>query len=556
MPDRRPIDALQARLAEAMSEAEVFRALEWGNPRAMTQALRDLRHGLVDVGEVAPSKDQVQASLQRFGATQRVDNFTELKYVCHGITVPVGEERWRVIDNGPLFNRLLTLVDEQQGRPKQYRRCYQGLLHGFFGFDRRGSAAAPAQVNWTTLRGFLDSRLDPVVQGANRRGLCPIWLGTLADHRNLLTDNPCRRYADALTQGNTDELRKVCADLGIANSSWVWDEALMAYVRTVCEGNDRAFHDRLSGVLQLVNGRLDLKLPETLAKRATAMTVVRYARCGERPEHPALRDTCLARIGNPWMQRVAWDAAVGDEPARKMVEGWIKRRLIRDFFEHLAADGTADRRRLEYWLKWEPQISQMWFVLGRDAWRDRSATFQALRKRMESQARELVDSDDGNNAFIMQIGDLIVIEFGKTGNACFVYHAANFKADLDAPRFDTNRELKQRENRERLIHNGAWEWKFDEALKAMLRSAPPAPPRQAGLGTGLGTSPAPSLSDADFRAICRMCRDYRVEWEDNRPKGGALWVLITEPKRLPRLSVKLRSLGFEYKAGRGFWIKE
>ncbi|WP_454724175.1 MULTISPECIES: EH signature domain-containing protein [Cupriavidus] len=556
MPNRRPIDALKAQLAEAMGEAQVFRALEWGNPRAMTNALRDIRNVLVDEGDRPPASDQVQESLRRFGATQRVENFTELKYVCHGITVPVGDAKWRVIDDGPLLNRLLMLVDEQHGQPKQYRRCYQGLLHGYFGFDRGGNSVSPAEVNWKTLRGFLDSRLDPIRQTALHRGSCPSWLTTLSDHRNLLTDNPCHRYAKALARSNTDELRSVCAGLGIPDRSWVWDEALMAYVRTVCGRDDRSFQDGLSGVLQLINGRLDLKLPETLAKRATAMAVVRYAACAERPEHASLRDTCLARIGNPWMQRVAWDAAVGEEPARKMVEGWIKRRLIRDFFEHLAADGTADRRRLEYWLKWEPHISQMWFVLGSSALRNQSAAFQSLRKRMAAQARKLVDSDDENNAFIMQIGHLIVIEFGKTGNACFVYQAADFEADLDAASFDTNRDLKQRDKRERLIHNGSWEWKFDDTLKAMLRTASPAVRQQTPVGTQTGATTSPRLSAAQFNEIRRLCTDYAVEWDDNRPKGGALWVLLTEPKRLPKLSVKLRTLGFNYKEGRGFWIKE
>lgn len=557
MPHHRPIDALKAQLADAMSKAQIFRAQEWGNPKAMTHVLREIRKVLIDEGDEPMHSDKVQASLLRFGATRRVESFIELKYVCHGITVPVGDANWRVIDSGPLLNRLLALVDEQRERPKQYRRCYQGLLRGYFGFDRGGSAASPAEVNWKTLRGFLDSRLDPIRQAATLRASCPSWLTTLSDHRNLLSDHPCQRYANALALSNTEELRSVCAGLGIPDRSWVWDEALMAYVQAVCEKDDCPFQEGLSGVLQLVNGRLDLKLPEALAKRATAMSVVRYARCADRPEHTSLRDTCMTRIGNPWMQRVAWDGAVGDEPARKMVEGWIKRRLIRDFFEYLAADGSADRRRLEYWLKWEPQIENMWFVLGAAARRNQSAAFQTLRKRMAGQARTLVDNDDENNAFIMQIGPLIVIEFGKTGNACFVYQATDFEADLDALRFDTNRDLKQRNNRqERLIHNGSWEWRFDAALMPLLRSAPSAARSSATPGAQTRTATFPRVSGRDFSEIWQLCADHSVEWDDNRAKGGALWILLTQPRRLPELASKLRALGFHFNADRGFWFKD
>lgn len=597
MPDRRPIGSLRSRLATEMGSAQVFRAPVWGNPHAMTEALRLLKR---DLSEAEPSElapDQVQASLRRFGATQQVQNFTELKYVCYGISVPVGDEQWRVIDNGPLFNRLLTLVDEQEARPKQYRRCYQGLLNGYFNFTHTDTAA-PSEVNWKTLRGFLGHKLEPIAHAASRRGVVPTWLQTLASHRNLLTDDPCSRYANELVGGNTSELRELCTGLGIASNSWVWDEALMAYVRAVCAGEDGAFHDGLSGVLQLVNGRSDLKLPQTLAKRATAMTVVRYSHCSEKPEHSSLRDTCVNWIGNPWLKRVAWDAEVGNEPARKMVEGWVKRRLIKDFFQLLAEDGAADLRRLNYWLKWEPEISQMWFVLGSDARRNKSASFVNLRKRMEGQERALDDNDDRNNAFVMRIGPLLVIEFGVTGNACYAFAAADFRTSLDAPSFSIS-ELKQRAGAKRLSHIANWEHRFDYELKGMLQSVPASrgelrgaskeksgvqhesagpgsaaePPLQRAadgklpqtekLGivasstrTGTRQTQTTSLGDRDFETICKLCAQHGVEWEDNRPKNGALWILMPNPQRHPNFVKRLEAHGFRFKQGTGFWLKK
>ena len=70
-----------------------------------------------------------------------------------------------------------------------------------------------------------------------------------------------------------------------------------------------------------------------------------------------------------------------------MVEGWLKRRLIKDFFELLARDGAADLRRLNYWLKWEPEISDMWFLLGEDARRNKTEAFLSVRKRMAGRDR-------------------------------------------------------------------------------------------------------------------------------------------------------------------------
>lgn len=596
MPDRRPIDALRSRLAAEMGSEQVFRAPVWGNPHAMTEALRLLKRDLSEAEPSELSPDQVQASLRRFGATQQVQNFTELKYVCYGISVPVGDEQWRVIDDGPLFKRLLTLVDEQEAKPKQYRRCYQGLLNGYFNFTH-SDAAAPSEVNWKTLRGFLGSKLEPIAHTASRRGVVPTWLQTLASHRNLLTDDPCSRYANELVGGNTSELKELCMGLGIASNSWVWDEALMAYVHAVCAGKDGAFQNGLSGVLQLVNGRSDLKLPHTLAKRATAMAVVRYSHCSETPEHASLRDTCVSWIGNPWLKRVAWDAEVGHEPARKMVEGWVKRRLIKDFFQLLAEDGAADLRRLNYWLKWEPEITQMWFVLGSDARRNKSASFVKLRKSMEGQERTLIDNNDRNNAFVMKIGPLLVIEFGVTGNACYVFAAADFRTNLDAPTFSIG-DLKQRLSAKRLSHIANWEHRFDYELKSMLQSVPASKGdlrgagnhksgvQQQSAGRGFaaehyqqeaaswkvaqtakpGASPtstrtensqmqARSLSDSDIEAICNLCTQHGIDWEDNRRRNGALWILIPDPQKHPTFAKRLEAHGFRFKQGTGFWLK-
>ena len=56
-----------------------------------------------------------------------------------------------------------------------------------------------------------------------------------------------------------------------------------------------------------------------------------------------------------------------DDEAREMILGWLRRRLIKDFFELLSEDRAAEPRRLNYWLRFEPAIEDMWFVLGSQA---------------------------------------------------------------------------------------------------------------------------------------------------------------------------------------------
>ncbi len=474
MPHIQPLNALDHLRDRLRSELDVHRAvhaIEWGNPRVMTEALKRIRHDLGGEGNDQPAADQLQAALLRFARSRQVASFTELKYVCYGSTVPVGHDRWRVIDRQPLFEAMLELVNQRNQQPKQFRRCYQGLLSGYFGFERNLEKPGEADERWIGLRNYLADQLAPLQSASSKRGTMPEWLNTLSEHRNLLTSDPCSRYADALARDDPTELRKVCTGLGIASNSWVWEEALMAYVKRVCKCDDAELKKRMQSVLDLVHGKTSLTLPPILAVRAVALVVARYAQCADHPEHPALRDTCLEWIGNPWLKRTAWDAAVNHEPARLMVNSWLKQRLIKDFFGLLAADGAADLRRLEYWLKWEPQISDMWFVLGSDAQANRTPEFLDLRKRMSGRDRKLVDGNHQNNAFVMRIGQLLVIEFGVTGNACYVFAASDFQTSLDTAVLNLY-QLKQKAYAKRLSHTAQWEFKFDYELKKLLQSVP------------------------------------------------------------------------------------
>lgn len=591
-------------------------AVLWGNPKVMSEVLKQIQKEIGGDALDKPDDNRLQKTLKAFARRNKVDSFNELKCVCYGITVPIGDDQWRIIDREPLFKTVLSLVEGQSQYPKHFRRCYQGLLSSYFGFVHGQDGLLEADQRWVSLRSYLASSLSPLVKVSSKRGHLPAWLETLQQHKNLLTDQPCNRYANALTKDDTSELKDVCAGLGIPGNSWVWDEALLAYVRLVCEADESYFKRRLASALTLINGQASLKLPFALSVKATAMLVKRYVRCADKPEHSGLRDTCLEWIGNPWLKKTAWDAHVDFEPARQMINSWLKQRLIRDFFELLAADGAADLRRLNYWLKWEEKISDMWFVLGTEARFNSSAAFKDLRKRMEGRYRYLIDNNVQNNAFVMRIGPLLVIEFGVTGNACYVFAAADFKADLDHMELDVNHDLKQKIHATRLTHQSAWEPKFDYELKRLLQSAPasrgelrshvrgtarsvpvprtitqPAPARSeppraspyAGLNqrpawpfagnatpqsnrsatTAASATPSASLLQTNskldpmqFEQLKRLFAKHKVEWEDNRAKGGALWVLIPNKNQHPAVRDVLNLHAFRFVEGKGYWLKD
>lgn len=560
MSHRQPIDALRAGLHQALELRNNSATQLWGNPKAMHEMLASIQRDLGGQADTRPPQDKVEASLLHYQKTRELPNFNSLKYVCYGITVPIGLRQWRVIDDQLLCANLFAQIRQRQGQVKQFRRCYQGLLESYFNFSRQSPADHVTQTNWGGLRRFLSTNLDPVLQASSARGEPPPWLTILATHRNLLGNDPCSRYATGFMRDEVQEFRTMCATLGIPGHSWVWEDALLAYVRAVCQSPDDVFKWRMPKVLELVEGKLDMRLPRLHAIQAVGITVARYSACQDKPAHTGLLDACIKWIGSPWRERTKWDAVVNNEAARQMVEGWLNRQNIKDFFALLAEDGAADLRRLNYWLKWEQHISEMWFVLGDNATRNQSPAFADVRKRMEGRDRMLRDNNPYNNAFIMRIGQLLVIEFGVTGNACYVFAAADFVTNLSQPSFSIH-ELKQRSGATRLRHGGAWEFNFDQELRRLLQRLP--------LSSGnLGSTPSPSNAHHTNTSsdngtpkkfvILSMCGQHGLEYEDNRPYGGAFWILTesADPTQLyPRLTDFLEQAGFTWRPGTGYWLK-
>ena len=428
MSDFRSLNELEQLLKEQFDPRLILHGVTFGDSRVMSKVLKEIKRDLGG-SEGRPSDDVLIKAIRKFETQGDTDTFTELKYVCYGAETPVGPQKYRLIEDKETFALLLKAVEKRNS--KQLRRCFQGLLSSYFRFDPKAQTNQRGSENWAQLKTFLKKKLSPIYQSSKERDVIPDWLSTLYEHKNLLEENPCKRYAESLTRGSTHELKEVCEGLGIESSSWVWNEAFLAYVQTVCAMRDEPFVTHLNGVLELVNGKGQIHLPEAMAIEATAHCVIRYSKSANTIEHPYLRDTCVKRIGNPMLEQTKWDAYVDHEPARQMVTSWLKQRLIKDFFELLAQDGAADIRRLNYWLKWEKHISEMWFFLGEMAFKDQRTAFKDVRERMGGSIRQLEEtSRPENNAFVMRIGEYLVIEFSTKNNAMFIYQADQASPDM------------------------------------------------------------------------------------------------------------------------------
>ena len=579
MSDYRPLEELKKLLQGSFDPRNVLHGVTFGNPRAMSSILKEIKRDLGD-SEGKPSQDLIVNAIKKFDSKGDTDTFVELKYVCYGIETPVGQKNFKIIEDSDSLNQLFEIVSKRSN--KQLRRCFQGLLSGYFRYDPKDEANKNGEMNWVSLKTYLRLKLKPLYASSSERGIIPDWLNTLYEHKNLLDENPCKRYADSLGRGNTQELEEVCTGLGIESSSWVWNEAFMAYVLSVCELDDQQFQINLDGVINLIKGNGQIQIPEKISIQAITKCIIRYVQCNSTPEHAVLRDLCVRRIGNPMLDKTKWDAFVDNEPARLMVASWLKQQLIRDFFELLAQDGAADIRRLNYWLRWEQHISEMWFFLGDMAYKDRRNTFISLRERMGGAIRKLIEPNrPENNAFVMKVGDYLVIEFSTKNNAMFLYEGDVASALMKIETRTTTSLKNLKGFKDKYRHIGYWESAFDSVLRLAIRNSSKPRSTQASTKSTISgktntsqssttsVSSSEKTSNLDIPVYVRtpanltlnmdhlllMAARADIQVDDNRSYGGKLWVILPIRETNREFAKYLEDIGFKYIAGQGYWRK-
>ncbi len=558
------------------------------DPQGMAETLAKIRKDH-DSPAVEAEKRTIAVAISYLRRHGKPDGWRGLKYACIGVCSP-DERGWLPAADEAFLARLLRCV-EAEAEERRRLKCMQMLLMGYWTF-RFGEATPAAVDGWKALRAWLRRELDKYSSSVGKK---PGWFETLRSHQNLLGENPCQRYGASLLAGDSSELELAVEGLGIPLDSWVQEEAALAQIQAAVALPHDRFKAAMPAMVELASDKGGIRLSPGLKTRCVAALVSRYSRCPDRPEHMALRDAALAAVGNPWLRRASWDASVTDESgkpdnaAREMVNGWLKRRLISDFFELLSADEAGDTRRLEYWLRFEPYIDDMWFALGSDAQYARGESFNDFRHRARGRLLDLDGTTADNNAFVMRIGEYLAVEFGAKGNACFMFRWGALPPRLENlltsglanPRVAIPL-LKWTPNAGRLIHMDSagkgmsWEQKFDQAICPLVGRSPDKPPARLGekptvrpvkhakpVSRLIKADPAPresvpaqrhapsgggALNPFDWHMFVKI---NGLRTMDNRKSNGALWVLA---ENLPaHIEAQLSAWGFRLRRGKGWW---
>lgn len=547
------VNALRLQLSEALGDA--FSTPLWGAPEAMSHALKEVQRTF-DSASVAASEKSIAQSVWTFRKSGTIPSFRDLKYICYGLGIRQGEHETSLLDDTPLYNRVIDEVHSLAEKQRQFRKCYQGLLSSYLNFPADDSASENERSNWAHLRGYLLKQLalltsiEPVAS----------WTLVLNEHQNLLKPAPCKRYAEALREDRWDELEALAEGLAISTESWVWKEAVLAHVNAVASIKaDQAFKDELDLALHALNGT-QVPLNDGIRKEGAANLLRRYAKCKDHPEHDGLLDLALAQFGKPWLNRSAWDAYVDDEAAMRLVDSWIKTGLIYDFFQLLAADGVADRSRMDFWPKFVPVIDDIWFAMGPYSLQTHDAKYAKLRRRIgRERILELSGAGQTNNAFIMRVRNLYIVEFGQKGRAAYIVHADNWKLPMKGGSEISLEAWRLRDSMSgtQMTHqpSDGWEDKFRNEICPRIGWWPdrPIPGRRPVPGQGTYAAPSRPAATSSTRA---SSENLAVEGWKNRlvklgvPEGkimihrNTFWVHVDDSDA--NISRFLETQGFNY----------
>ena len=551
------------------------------DPAGMIQARKQVQRDH-DAAGVAADSRTIMMAISEFRRTGEVDGFRGLKYVCLGDGV-VDAKGWCVLGDGKLRLRVSSLVEAQEEQRKRLR-CFQALLSSFWTFPINDRATSEeAKIGWRELRSWLAMEFSKL----SKCGMpMPQWFDTLGKHSALLTNRPCEKFGAELLTGNSSNLNDAMDGLAIPMTSWVLEEAVFAQMKAASGLPDASFSLSIPTLLPIAMGIGGVTLGEGLKIRCVAELVARYARSSDRPEDIALRDAAVTVIGNPWLRRANWDAWVidpqnrPDDQAREMINGWLKRRLITDFFEILSVDGSGDPRRVDYWLRFEPYIEDMWFALGANAQDRTDENFVDFKSSANGRLLDLKSPTRDNNAFVMKIGQYLAVEFGAKGHAFFLLNWETISPQLlktlvsgDSSTVVTLASLKPQHRESRLIHmdsaDQTWETKFDEALCPLIGHWPKIKPHSAetvkarpppisrksarkvfGFGELLVQSEPNGMTNASWDAFAKS---MNLVVEDNRANGGALWVAGAYQNT--KVRNQLTAWGFKLRSPRG-WFRE
>jgi len=539
----REIDDLRALLLQINSEVLV----PWEQPAGPNMETisadigRKAQNSRMTLSITEPSERTLLA-IRSFRSQGRDVDYRTLRLVAYACCQWMAADLYAVLTDAVALETLLSAVAVYTQDPRAFRRLYTGILSAYLNAERYASwFSIDAERGFGLLQNFLSTTCKAV--GEVQPPLPRIEI--LKQYPQILSDSPGHYFSAKWIAGEPNELANITEKLSITGNSWLAVETVKAAIQETVSSNDSVF---LSRIPTLLAAAIDPRF-QAIRDDIYEHVLTRYAQIEPPTVHPQLRDAVIAAWKNPWLpsNQGAWGRV--SKNVRDMVSGWLKLELIHQFFETLQEHGRQDRRRFEFWRTYHEQMDDVYFALGRDAYRSNHPNLIKLRAEMDGRLFELTGTLPTTNAFIMCMGDRVVVEFSQTANAAHTFSRQRFLVDPTS-KSASILQLKIASGEDRWIHRGDWEEDF--RLRLAGRNRTRAMPIAAAIP---GMAPIQSRSVSQLRSadieIITFARMRHIRIEDRRSLGGNLWLFYIG--RDPSIIASLEMWGFSFKQDRGWW---
>lgn len=541
---------------------------EFGKPGLVEKSSREAEQLFQGYAKAKPNKEDAYAAARAFLRGHELNDW-QRDLVASAVSEPIHEQSGAMALASKHFPALLASYEDEAKCGDLWRLTWHGLLYSYFNFDLEKGRDEASRKGWEALRSFLE-RTWPQIDRQAGKQLVPDWVAVLRQDAAVLNANPVEKYTRSYLRGDTEAIDRLAADLGIPPSSWFWHALVLGAVRRAAAEVDTEFRRFVPQLIGLIQGKPGFR------DEAIEVILNRYHACKGAPPDELLRDfVCQPAVWkNPKLKAAgiatAWNRV--PDPVWQMVLGWVNERNLKDFFDILAARNNADEGRLAFWSKYLKQITWTRLVFGADT--------MAL-KRTNAGVRELIAREEGAyarltskpevDAFMMQVGSYLIIEFSKKPNACYVYQADQLPFERYSRHYDGGTTDLAAGFREgcalRIVHREGWGWRAEQDLRqlgivpdvAAPRRVPSSGAASATTGTAraertASTVPEASIAGPDLAKLNSVLARFRGASIDDRRKsanGGRLWV--EDPLQRVQLGSELRALGFKWANSRQAW---
>ena len=546
---KRPrFDALLARGLEAWKERPV-------EPVLLRSLVAQLRENAAKVGQVADNPRFYEIALQRL-LEQGADSLRSRDDIVLAARLSVPHTALNDV----------SLVENKQHLGPVLRRWRERIGSSIFGATLWHSVfVSYFLVGDKEIRQWVGRFLSDTLPALDTGPTSPGWVAIVHEHDQVLGPAPAKIYADRWIAGDETAINSLRVHAKIPESSWLWQEFVVAILQAVAALDDEEFvHQvpRVVGLSSRFEHASDSILAQLLERHVASDTL--------RPD-----ETFLQRLVDAWGspqldfadKSHRW-TQVSDK-AVKLVCRWLAEDDLSDFFELIKSTRALedmDERRFAYWMRFTGRMSYTKLVLGPTYRYSRNQDVQKFLKKRKSRLSWLTSSTADNIAIVMKFDGWWFVEFAQTGNACYGYSDA--KRPFDIARNEiTIHEFRNKISAGRLwlTHHRDWEANFDRELARINiwpNSVQSSPNRYSGgIASTFNGRPRrqdkPNVPEQDILdQLSSSSRDELTEIQtgivDSRSKGGAYWI---ELRSMPSQSLRaeMSGLGFRHAKRRGFY---